>query len=53
VRAGAAEAALMPQVEADLKAALRVREFHTSVGEPREFVVKGYDLDAEEARSKQ
>jgi len=35
---------LMPHVEADLKAALRVNAFETIQGEPREFVVAGYDL---------
>ena len=33
----------MPVVEADLRAALRVQVFDTSVGEPREFVVQGYE----------
>jgi valyl-tRNA synthetase len=42
----AGAAALMPLVEADLKAALRVREFRTTVGEPRSFHVLGYDTDA-------
>jgi valyl-tRNA synthetase len=37
-------AALMPIVEADLRAALRVVSFATSVGEPREIVVSGYEL---------
>ena len=35
--------ALMPQVEADLKAALRVQQFECVVGEPKSFVVAGYD----------
>jgi valyl-tRNA synthetase len=35
---------LMPYVEADLKAALRVRAFETIEGEPREFLVAGYEL---------
>ena len=39
----AATAALMPAVDADLKAALRVREFTCTVGEPRAIVVVGYD----------
>jgi valyl-tRNA synthetase len=34
--------ALMPAVEADLKAALRVQAFELAVGEPREIVVNGY-----------
>ena len=33
----------MPHVEADLKAALRVKAFETIGGEPREFVVAGYE----------
>ncbi len=40
----AAVSQLMPHVEADLKAALRVNAFETLQGEPREFVVAGYDL---------
>ena len=39
----AATAALMPAVDADLKAALRVREFTCTVGEPMAIVVVGYD----------
>ena len=35
--------ALMPQVEADLKAALRVQQFEWRSGTPRAFVVAGYD----------
>jgi len=42
VKAEAGAASLMPIVEADLRAALRVQEFDTSVGEPREIVVAGY-----------
>jgi hypothetical protein len=30
-------------VEADLRAALRVQAFETTVGEPRSIVVQGYD----------
>jgi valyl-tRNA synthetase len=33
----------MPHVEADLRAALRVNAFETIDGEPREFVVAGYE----------
>jgi valyl-tRNA synthetase len=33
---------LMPIVEADLRSALRVKEFETVIGEPREIVVQGY-----------
>jgi len=40
----AASVALMPQVEADLKAALRVQQFVSAAGEPKSFVVAGYDL---------
>ncbi len=43
VKAEAAAAALMPIVEADLRAALRVQAFETSIGEPREIVVAGYE----------
>ena len=34
---------LMRHVEADLKAALRVKTFETIEGEPSEFLVAGYD----------
>ncbi len=34
---------LMPVVEADLRAALRVRRFECTPGEPRAFIVTGYD----------
>ena len=43
VKADAAAAALMPLVEADLRAALRVQAFETVAGEPREIVVTGYE----------
>jgi valyl-tRNA synthetase len=33
----------MPHVEADLRAALRVKTFETTTGESREFIVAGYD----------
>ena len=33
----------MPLVEADLRSALRVQAFETTVGEPREIVVVGYE----------
>jgi valyl-tRNA synthetase len=36
-------AALMPSVEADLRAALRVQQFEWSAGTPRAFIVAGYD----------
>ena len=35
--------ALMPMVEADLRAALRVHKFETAVGDPQEIVVRGYE----------
>jgi len=37
---------LMPIVEADLRAALRVRAFEASVGDPQQIVVHGYDASA-------
>jgi valyl-tRNA synthetase len=43
MKAEADRIALMPIVEADLRAALRVQAFETSVGEPREIVVSGYE----------
>jgi valyl-tRNA synthetase len=43
VKADEASAALMPIVEADLRAALRVRMFETMVGAPREILVAGYE----------
>jgi valyl-tRNA synthetase len=43
VKAEAAAIALMPIVEADLRAALRVLAFETRVGEPRAIVVAGYE----------
>ena len=43
VKTDADAAALMPVVEADLRAALRVLAFETTVGEPREIVVAGYE----------
>ena len=43
VKAEADAVALMPIVEADLQAALRVQAFETIVGEPREIVVAGYE----------
>ena len=33
----------MPMVERDWGAALRVKAFETSVGEPREILVQGYE----------
>jgi valyl-tRNA synthetase len=45
IRASRAELDLMPVVEADLRSALRVRAFDLTVGEPREIVVQGYDVE--------
>jgi valyl-tRNA synthetase len=46
VKADPAAMALMPLVEADLKSALRVQRFDMAIGEPREFVVVGYETGA-------
>jgi valyl-tRNA synthetase len=35
--------ALMPIVEADLRAALRVQKFDTTVGDPQQILVRGYE----------
>ena len=43
VKAEAAAIALLPIVEADLRAALRVQAFEASTGEPREILVVGYE----------
>ena len=43
VTAEAAAIALMPIVDADLRAALRVLAFETAAGEPRQIVVTGYE----------
>jgi valyl-tRNA synthetase len=43
VKAEAGMVGLMPLIEADLKAALRVHAFETEVGEPPSIVVTGYD----------
>jgi valyl-tRNA synthetase len=43
VTAAADALALMPQVEGDLKSALRVQRFECVAGEPRQVVVTGYD----------
>ncbi|MCC7418011.1 MAG: valine--tRNA ligase [Acidobacteria bacterium] len=42
VRAAEEAVAVMPEVEPDLRAALRVLAFDTAAGEPREIVVEGY-----------
>jgi hypothetical protein len=41
----------MPLVEADLRSSLRVKAFETTVGEPREIVVAGYEPTAPTAPS--
>ena len=46
VQAESAAAGLMPVVEADLRAALRVQAFDLRVGEPREILVTGYEPPA-------
>jgi valyl-tRNA synthetase len=46
ITADANAVAVMPHVEADLRAALRVQAFHTSAGEPRTIVVAGYESPA-------
>jgi valyl-tRNA synthetase len=43
VKTDADAAALMAIVDADLKAALRVQAFETSIGAPREITVTGYE----------
>ena len=43
ITADAASIALMPEVDADLRAALRVQQFACAAGEPKSFVVAGYD----------
>jgi len=47
IRADATALGLMPQVEADLKSALRVQRFELIEGEPRDVTVAGYDLTVE------
>ncbi len=46
VRAEPEALSLMPHVEADLKAALRVQSFETTAGATREIVVAGYEPPA-------
>ncbi len=43
IKAPAAEVTLLPIVDADLRAALRVQAFEASVGEPREILVAAYE----------
>ena len=49
VKAEPAAVALMPIVDADLRAALRVQVFDAAIGEPREIVVAGYGQNAQES----
>ena len=49
VVAEASAVLLMPIVEQDLRAALRVKAFDTSVGAPREILVRGYEAPPEQA----
>ena len=46
ITADASAVALMPQLDADLRAALRVQQFVSNAGEPREIVVAGYEAAA-------
>jgi valyl-tRNA synthetase len=46
IKAEPTAVALMPQLDADLRAALRVQQFETAAGEPREIVVAGYEAVA-------
>jgi hypothetical protein len=46
ITAEAGAVALMPQVEADLRSALRVQAFEIAGGEPRAIVVTGYEAPA-------
>jgi valyl-tRNA synthetase len=51
VKVDSEKAQLMPLVDADLRSALRVRAFETTLGEPREIVVAGYEPAAPVAQS--
>jgi valyl-tRNA synthetase len=46
ITADAGALAVMPQVEADLRSALRVQAFETANGEPRAILVAGYEAPA-------
>ena len=46
IQADADAVALMPHVDADLRAALRVQAFEATAGEPRQIVVAGYEPPA-------
>ncbi|HUK36725.1 MAG TPA: hypothetical protein VLV86_22575, partial [Vicinamibacterales bacterium] len=46
IKADAKAVALMPQLDADLRAALRVQRFEANAGEPREILVAGYEAAA-------
>jgi valyl-tRNA synthetase len=43
IKAPAAEVELLPVIEADLRAALRVQAFEATIGEPREILVAAYE----------
>ena len=51
VRAGHRNIQCMPFVEADLRSSLRVQAFETTVGEPREIIVVGYEAAAPAAQT--
>jgi valyl-tRNA synthetase len=51
VKAEPAAVELMPIVDADLRAALRVQAFEVAAGEPREIIVAGYGQPAQEQGS--
>jgi valyl-tRNA synthetase len=46
IKAEPKQVALMSVLDADLRAALRVQQFETAAGEPREIVVAGYEAAA-------
>src|SRR3989442_3334995 len=46
IKADPKAVAMMPQLDADLRAALRVQQFESNAGEPREIVVAGYEAAA-------
>jgi len=46
IKAEPKQVALMSLLDADLRAALRVQQFETAAGEPREIVVTGYEAAA-------
>ena len=42
IKAASEDIQWMPRVEADLRSALRVKQFELTTGDPREIVVTGY-----------